>query len=95
MALAIRLEELLQGGVAKDAVELAALAQLSRSRITQIINLRNLAPALQQRLLELNGSVPGLTEPAIRRITAVIDWREQIARFDGLLAHAAANARRK
>jgi len=75
--------------VATDAAELAALAQLSKSRITQILNLRSLAPPLQQRLLELNRSVPGLTEPALRRITGIVDWREQVARFDRLLRDAA------
>jgi serine/threonine protein kinase len=84
MALAIRLEDRLQQGVAKDAAEVAALAQLSKSRITQILNLRNLAPALQQRLLELKENCPSLTEPALRQISGAA----QIA--DGLAAHHAA-----
>ncbi len=45
MALAIRLEGLMQEGVAKDYADLARLGGVSRSRITQILNLRNLAPA--------------------------------------------------
>ena len=95
MALAIRLEHLLEQGVAKDAAELAALAELSKSRITQILNLRNLAPALQQRLLELKEDCAGLTEPALRPITVPVDWREQIARFDRLFANGATKANRQ
>ncbi len=87
MALAIRMEGLLQEGVAKDYADLARLGGVSRSRITQILNLRNLAPALQERLLQLpeGGNAHGLTEGALRQISGLVDWREQIVRFNHLL----------
>jgi len=87
MALAIRLEGLMQEGVAKDYADLARLGGVSRSRITQILNLRNLAPAIQERLLQLaeNGNAHGLTEGALRQLSGLVDWREQTARFEQLL----------
>ncbi len=87
MALAIRMEGLLQEGVAKDYADLARLGGVSRSRITQILNLRDLAPALQERLLQLpeSGNAHGLTEGALRQISGLVDWREQIVRFNHLL----------
>jgi hypothetical protein len=45
IALATRLECLLQDGTVKDYADLARLGNVSRARITQIMNLRNLAPA--------------------------------------------------
>ena len=95
MALAIRLEGLLAEGVAKDYADLARLGGVSRSRITQILNLCNLAPVLQQRLLQLpaeRGDHRGLTENALRQIGGILHWPEQISRFEELLARVAATS---
>jgi hypothetical protein len=92
MALAIRLEGLLQQGAARDYADLARLGGVSRARITQILNLRNLAPVLQERLLELpagNWQREGLTEKSIRQIAAMPDWRKQISGFNDLLERLA------
>lgn len=51
MALAIRFEELLASGTVKDYADLARLGGVSRARITQIMNLRLLAPDIQESLL--------------------------------------------
>lgn len=51
MALAIRFEELLKDGTVKDYADLARLDGVSRARITQIMNLRLLAPDIQEKLL--------------------------------------------
>ena len=53
MALAIRFEGLIADGTVSDYSELAELAQVSRTRITQIMNLNLLAPELQETLLFL------------------------------------------
>jgi len=55
MALAVRMEGLVRGGQVKDYAELARLGGVSRARVTQVLNLRNLAPAIQERLLFLEG----------------------------------------
>jgi hypothetical protein len=51
MALAIKFEELLADGTVKDYADLARLGGVSRARITQIMNLRLLAPDIQEKLL--------------------------------------------
>ena len=44
VALALRYEQLLRAGTVRDYVALAKLGQITRGRITQIMNLRQLAP---------------------------------------------------
>jgi hypothetical protein len=53
MALAIRFEQLIRAGEIADYAELAHLGHVTRARITQIMNLRLLAPDLQEELLFL------------------------------------------
>ena len=53
MALAIRFEELLENGTAADYADLARMGKVSRARMTQIMNLLNLAPDIQESLLFL------------------------------------------
>lgn len=48
MALAIRFEQLIRAGVVADYSELATLGHVTRPRISQIMNLLNLAPDIQQ-----------------------------------------------
>jgi hypothetical protein len=50
------------------------------------LNLRNLAPAIQERLLFLEGeAASGLHERALRRIVQKVDWQEQILQFARLV----------
>jgi hypothetical protein len=53
MALAIWFDELIQQGEVKNFAELAALGQVCRTRVTQIMNLLLLAPDIQEELLFL------------------------------------------
>lgn len=53
MALAIRFDGLLRRGEVKDYAELARLGHVTRARVTQIMNLLNLAPDIQETLLFL------------------------------------------
>jgi DNA invertase Pin-like site-specific DNA recombinase len=80
LALAWRFEELLRKGTAKDQADLAQLGGVSCARITQILNLRNLAPAIQERVLLLEGhsDLETLNEHDLRRISNELDWRKQI-----------------
>lgn len=52
MALAIRMQDLVDRGEVADCADLAHLAHVSRTRITQIMNLL-LAPAIQEAILFL------------------------------------------
>jgi hypothetical protein len=58
MALAIKLGKLLDEGVATPT-ELARLGQVTRARMSQILNLLHLAPDLQERLLFLPAVTKG------------------------------------
>lgn len=53
MALAMRFEQLLAAGEVQNYAEIARLANVTRARVTQIMNLLLLAPDLQERLLFL------------------------------------------
>ena len=53
MALALRFEQLVRTGAVRDYAELARLGQVSRARLTQIMNLLHLAPDIQEAILFL------------------------------------------
>ena len=80
LALAIRFEELVTGGVVQNYAELARLGYVSRARVTQIMNLLELAPDLQEEVLFLPVHSSGrdtITERALRSLAAEPDWRMQ------------------
>ena len=89
MALAIRFESLLRKRVVKDYSDLARLGGVSRARITQIMNMRNLAPAIQERLLFLPAGNNSVHERFLRRMAAEKDWRRQLKMFGELQITAA------
>mgnify|MGYP001332656527 CR=1 FL=1 len=72
MALAIHFDGLIRDGVVRDYADLARLGGVSRARITQIMNLLNLAPWKQEELLFLEGTV--VTERAMRETTCQVLW---------------------
>lgn len=80
MALAIRFDELLRQGQVRDYAELARLGHVTRARVTQIMNLLNLAPDIQETLLFLppieHGRDP-IREWQVRPLTGVAEWRHQ------------------
>lgn len=80
MALAIRFERLVATGEVRDYAELASLGHVTRARVTQIMGLLYLAPAIQEDLLFLplveHGREP-IKEWMIRPIAATPDWRKQ------------------
>jgi hypothetical protein len=59
LALAHKLEDLVRQGIIADYATLARLGQVSRARVTQIMNLLHLAPAIQEALLFLPRTGPG------------------------------------
>ena len=82
MALAIRFEGLVQGGVVKDYAELARLGQVTRARLTQIMNLLSLAPDIQEAILflaEVRGEREAMSERRLRQTASRLDWRRQRA----------------
>jgi hypothetical protein len=80
MALAIRLGGLIRDGVVTDQAELSRAGQVTRARLTQIMNLLCLAPDIQEAILFLlpvvNGR-PQVTERDVRPIAAEASWARQ------------------
>jgi hypothetical protein len=67
-------------GVAGSYTDLARLGHISRPRMSQIMGLTELAPAIQEELLFLPRIVRGrdrIHENELRRIAKVVDWDEQ------------------
>jgi len=80
MALAIRFQRLIDEGAVQDYADLARLGQVTRARITQIMNLLHLAPDIQEEILFLPRTLKGhdpITERKLRPITAEPDWEKQ------------------
>ena len=80
MALAIRFERLLAEGEVRDYADLARLGHVTRARVTQIMNLLNLAPDIQEDLLFLPPVEAGrdtVKEWQLRPIAAEWNWTKQ------------------
>ena len=89
MALAIRFEELLKNGTAADYADLARLGKVSRARMTQIMNLLNLAPDIQESLLFLppvRSWRDAVSERTCRPVVEEPCWERQRKIFAQLLA---------
>jgi hypothetical protein len=71
---------------------LARAGKISRARLSQILGLRNLAPAIQEKLLMLPKVVQGgepINEKRVREIARVVDWDEQERQFAALMEQVA------
>ena len=79
MALAIRFDQLIREGVVSDQAELARIGQVSRARLTQIMNLLSLAPDIQEEVLFLQTERgrDSVTEPQLRPIAGTSCWSRQ------------------
>jgi len=80
MALAIRFDQLLKDGVVANQSELARLAHVTQPRMTQIMNLLNLAPDIQEQVLNLQPVARGrdtVTERDLRPIVSHPSWHRQ------------------
>jgi hypothetical protein len=76
MALAIKCQDMVDRGEVRDYAEVARLGYVTRARITQIMNLLNLAPDIQESLLNSIGDVDP-TERDLRRIGGQVLWVDQ------------------
>jgi hypothetical protein len=79
MALAIWFDELIRMGEVESYAELAKIGGVSRARVTQIMDLLNLAPGIQKALLLPDSRVTGLSERAHRSLTRRDVWVSQHA----------------
>jgi hypothetical protein len=80
MALAIKFQGMLDCGAVRDYADLARLGYVTRARITQIMNLLNLAPEIQEDILDLAGpstQACRVAERCIRSMTKIVAWSLQ------------------
>jgi hypothetical protein len=80
VALAIKLDGLIRSGEVTNQRHLAAIAHVTPARVSQIMNLLHLAPAIQEELLFLPPVTRGkdaVTERELRDIVARVSWRDQ------------------
>jgi hypothetical protein len=80
MALAIKFQAMVERGEVRDYADLARLGYVTRARITQIMNLLNLAPGIQEDILVASGSLASreaATERHIRSIVKLVLWADQ------------------
>jgi len=80
LALAVRFEKLVKRGDIQDYADLARLGFVTRARITQIMNLLNLAPDIQEDILFLPNTTRGrdpILEKDMRPVAAVPHWSRQ------------------
>ena len=88
MALALRLDELVRTGQVGSYSELASLGQVTRARISQILNLLYLAPDIQEALLFMPPTQRGrdpILLADLMPLAATFDWRKQRRRWRQLL----------
>ena len=79
MALAIKLQQMIERVEIQDYVDISRLGYVTRARASQIMNLTLLAPDIQEALLFLQESAGGTspTEHDMRKIAKIAIWAEQ------------------
>jgi hypothetical protein len=80
MALALHFDEQVRRGVLASYTEVATLGHVTRARVSQIMNLLNLAPDIQEALLFLPRTEHGRDPIHLRqlqRIACTLDWKKQ------------------
>ena len=80
LALALKFEELIASGVVSNYAAVAQVAGVSRSRVTQMTSLLNLAPDIQEEILFLSAAEVRqlrISEPSLRKLTATLLWKQQ------------------
>jgi hypothetical protein len=90
MAVAIRLERMLQTGEVSGIQELARLGHVTQPRMSQILALTLLAPDIQEELLFLprvTANKSAIHEKMLRPISAEIDWVRQREMWGKLQPH--------
>jgi hypothetical protein len=89
MALALKFELMIRQAVVPDHAVLSAVGRVSRARVTQIMNLLNLAPDIQEQILFLQWKTAercGICEQSVRRMSSLLLWSDQRVRWSALIS---------
>jgi hypothetical protein len=89
---------MLQQGQINNCAAIARAGHVSRARLSQLLSLLDLAPAIQEQILFL--SCPAQTadpirERALRSVTKLVRWDEQRRHFEELLTSGGSQRQRK
>ena len=77
MALAIKFQDMIDRGEVRDYADLARLGCVTRARMTQIMNLLNLAPDIQEDILLGRAPSTLAAERRLRHVTLEVHWHAQ------------------
>lgn len=91
MALALSIEARVEAGEITNYSEAASTGQVTRARMTQIVNLTNLAPDVQEQLLHLPRTETGHDRILLKDLQPLareLDWRVQRLLWRELLRRA-------
>jgi ParB-like chromosome segregation protein Spo0J len=88
LAPAHKIEDAIRRGVVRDRAEAARRLGLTRSRVTQLLDLTLLAPEIQEELLELESvdGVEPICEYRIRAVAHAGTWDQQRERWTEVTA---------
>lgn len=87
LALAHKIQDAIDRGVARDRAEVARRLGLTRARLTQLMDLMLLAPDIQEKILFLESvdGVEPMSERLLRAIAHRVTWREQLTKVNTFL----------
>ena len=86
VALAHRLDQLVRSGEVSDYAALARLGHISPARLSQLMALLHLSPAIQEYVLFLSAAdARFVPELQLRRIARELDWERQRVMLERLL----------
>ena len=86
LALAHDIQIRIENGDFKDYAEVARHHQLTRARLTQIMNLLLLAPDIQEQILSMEAEVgrEPISARELRKVLRSMDWGEQRQKWSAL-----------
>ncbi|MBL7196967.1 MAG: hypothetical protein ISS47_02580 [Candidatus Omnitrophica bacterium] len=78
LILAYHIQDIINESKAKDFTQIAKWLNMTKARLSQIMNFVNLAPSIQEEILvSKNNKINELTEYKIHDITTEVDWKKQ------------------
>ncbi|MBI3725937.1 hypothetical protein HY251_18565 [bacterium] len=95
LALAHHYQDLLERRAVGDYASLARLTGVTRTRITQVMNLLFLAPDIQEEILFMPRTIKGddpISERTVRPLTVIASWDDQRERWRAIARPNASEA---